>query len=47
MRDAEPLPRPTREVSMYANWFEPRVRVAPELEARIQALCFTAEDAGD
>ncbi|RKG80788.1 hypothetical protein D7W79_07030 [Corallococcus exercitus] len=47
VREAEPLPRPTREVPMFANWLEPRVRVPPELASRIQALCFTAEDEGD
>ncbi|WP_375757280.1 hypothetical protein [Corallococcus exercitus] len=47
VRDAEPLPQPTREVPMFANGFQPRVRVPPELESRIQALGFTAEDEGD
>ncbi|CAM3967657.1 hypothetical protein [Corallococcus exiguus] len=42
VREAEPLPRPTREVPMFTNGFEPRVRVSPELESQIQAMCFTA-----
>ncbi|WP_223643547.1 hypothetical protein [Corallococcus sp. EGB] len=47
VREAEPLPRPTREVPMFSNRFEPRVRVPPELESQIRAMCFTAEDRGD
>jgi len=49
VRESEPVARPTREVPMFASWFEPRVRVAAELEARIRAMCFTAsgEDAED
>lgn len=41
------LPRPTREVPIFASWFAPRVTVSPELESQIRALCFAAEDAGD
>lgn len=41
---SEPLPRPTREVPMFASWFEPRVQLPPELEAQVRAMCFTAED---
>ena len=43
VRDAEPLPRPTRELPMFATWFAPRVAVAPELEEQIEALSFTAD----
>jgi hypothetical protein len=44
VRETAPLPRPTREVPMFASWFEPRVKVSPELESQIRAMCFTAED---
>ena len=43
-RKAEPLPRPMREVPMFASWFEPRVKVSLEIEAQIRALCITASD---
>jgi hypothetical protein len=46
-RPAQPLPRPTRWVPMFASWLEPRVEVPPELAARIQARCFTAESLPD
>jgi hypothetical protein len=39
----EPLPRPTREVPMFASWFEPRVRVPAELESQIAAMCSREE----
>lgn len=45
--ETEPLPRPTRELPMFASWFEPRVRVSPDLESQIRAMCLTAEDEGD
>ncbi len=44
VRHAEGLPRPTREVPMFASWFEPRVRVSSDVEAAIRALCFTAPE---
>jgi hypothetical protein len=47
VRDAEGLPRPTREVPMFASWFEPRVRVSSDVEAAIRALCFTAPEESD
>jgi hypothetical protein len=47
VRETEPLPRPTCEVPMFASWFEPRVRVSPELEPQIRAMCFTAKDEGE
>jgi hypothetical protein len=46
-RETEPVPRPAREVPMFASWFEPRVKVSPELESQIRAVCFTAGDEGD
>ena len=46
-RESEPVPRPTREVPMFASWFEPRVALSPELESQISAMCFTAEDQGE
>lgn len=46
-REAAPVPRPTREVPMFASWFEPRVKVSPDLEAQIRAMCFTAKDEDD
>lgn len=39
-----PLARPTREVPIFASWFEPRVTVPPELELQIRAMSFTAAD---
>jgi hypothetical protein len=42
VQDAPSLPRPVREVPMFASWFEPRVSVSPELERQIRELCFTA-----
>lgn len=42
-RASEARPRPTREVPMFASWFEPRVEVPAALAAEIAALCFTAE----
>jgi hypothetical protein len=44
VRNTEPHPRPTREVPMFASWFEPRVKVPSEIEAQIRALCITAGD---
>jgi len=45
--DAPPLPRPVRQVPMFASLFEPRVTVSPELELQIREMCFTASDEGD
>jgi hypothetical protein len=42
VHEAETLPRPQREVPIFAYWFEPRVRVSPELESQIRALSHTA-----
>lgn len=42
--DSEPIPRPTREVPMFASWFAPRVTVSSELDAKIRALSFTAAE---
>ncbi len=42
VRETEPLPRPTREVPIFAWWYEPRTRVSPELERQIRALSFAA-----
>jgi hypothetical protein len=47
VRSSEPAPRPTREVPMFASWFEPRVALSPELESQVRALCFTAEGEGE
>ncbi|HEX8700482.1 MAG TPA: hypothetical protein VF815_16655 [Myxococcaceae bacterium] len=46
-RETGLLPRPVREVPMFASWFEPRVKVSPELESQIRDMCFTAPDNGD
>jgi hypothetical protein len=46
-RTTAPLPRPTREVPMFASWFEPRVKVPSEIEEQIRALCITASDQSD
>lgn len=46
-RAAEPVPRPTRMLPMFAAWYEPRVTVEPALVAEIQAMSFTADDEGD
>jgi hypothetical protein len=46
VHDAPPLPRPVREVPMFASLFEPRVSVSPELERQIREMCFTASDEG-
>jgi hypothetical protein len=43
-RPATPIPRPTRLLPMFASWIEPRAAVSPELAAKLQSLCFTAED---
>lgn len=42
--EADPIPRPAREVPMFASWFEPRVQVAPALGKAIRELSFTASD---
>ena len=44
VHETERIPRPTREVPMFASWFEPRVGVSPDIESQIRAMCFTAED---
>lgn len=45
--DAKPLPRPTREVPMFATWFAPRVEVTEDLAAEIEACSFTADGEED
>lgn len=40
---SEPIQRPTREVPMFATWFEPRTALSPEVESEIRSMCFTAE----
>ncbi|HYQ04043.1 MAG TPA: hypothetical protein VER96_35460 [Polyangiaceae bacterium] len=44
MCEAAPLPRPMREVPMFASMLEPRVEVSPELAVRIREMCFVASD---
>jgi len=44
VHDAAPLPRPTRDVPMFASWFEPRVKVSPELELQIREMCYVASN---
>lgn len=46
VHDAPALPRPVRDVPMFASWYEPRVGVSPELELQIREMCFTASDEG-
>jgi hypothetical protein len=46
-RQSALVPRPTREVPMFASWFEPRVSVPAELESQIRAMCFTAVGEGE
>jgi hypothetical protein len=43
-RPSPAIERPTRQLPMFASWFEPRVQVSPELHEQIRALCFTARD---
>jgi hypothetical protein len=45
VRASEPVRRPTREVPISSRWLEPRVKVAADLEAQIDALCHTARGA--
>jgi hypothetical protein len=42
VRETEPLSRPTREVPIFASWYEPRLKVSPDLESQIRATSFTA-----
>ena len=43
-QETEPIPRPTREVPMFASWFEARVKVPLEIESLIRAMCITTGD---
>jgi hypothetical protein len=43
-RRSPAIERPTREVPMFASWYEPRVQVSPVLLEQIRALCITTPD---
>jgi len=47
VQETEPLPRPTRELPMFAVGFEPRVRVSRALESQIRDMGFVVEDEGE
>jgi len=42
-RESSARPRPTRELPMFSNGYEPRVEVSPALDAEIRAMSFTAD----